>query len=78
VAVEACEAVGRPVGSTWCWTSSNDDIEAGEEGTVVGFLHEDRQVEVKFSTITRPFAPNQLITAEAWQKRAVLFSFTQK
>jgi hypothetical protein len=72
---DACDAIGRPMGSTWCWTLSNDDIAAGEVGTVVGFLHGQGKVQVKFSKVTWPFAPDQLITVVAWQKRiAVRFN----
>ena len=69
MAVKACAAVGRPMGSTWCLKSSNDDIAAGEVGTVVGFLHGQGKVEVKFSQVTWPLAPDQLMTLQEWQKR---------
>jgi len=65
----ACAAVDRPMGSTWCWTSSNDNIAAGDVGTVVGILHGHGKVEVKFSQVTWPLAPDQLIPPEEWQER---------
>ena len=65
----ACAAVGCPVGSKLCWTAKNDDIGKGEVGTVVGFLHGQGKVEVKFSKVTWPLAPDQLITPEAWRER---------
>jgi len=72
---EACAAMGRPMGSKWCWTSSNDTIAPGEEGTVVGYLQDDKKVEVKFSTVTERLAPDQLITFQTWQERAVCVTF---
>jgi uncharacterized membrane protein YqiK len=66
---EACAAMGRPMGSSWCWTLSNDDIAAGEVGTVVGILQEQGKVVVKFSKVTWPMAPDQLVAFEAFQKR---------
>ena len=60
----ACAAVGCPVGSRRCWTLSNDAIAAGEEGTVVGVLHGQGKVEVKFRKVTWFLDPGQLITAE--------------
>jgi hypothetical protein len=65
----ACAAVGCPVGSRRCWTLSNDAIAAGEEGTVVGVLHGQGKVEVKFSKVSWLLAPDQLITPEAWKER---------
>jgi len=67
--------MGRPMGSKWCWTSSNDTIAPGEEGTVVGYLQDDKKVEVKFSTVTERLAPDQLITFQTWQERAVCVTF---
>ena len=47
---EACKEAGRPMGSQWCWISSDGDIAAGEVGTVVGIeLENDKRVLVKFS-----------------------------
>jgi hypothetical protein len=77
VAVKACAAVGRPMGSTWCLKSSNDDIAAGEVGTVVGFLHGQGKVQVKFRSATEYFDPDQLIPLEAWKKQAVRNSFIE-
>jgi predicted RNA binding protein with dsRBD fold (UPF0201 family) len=65
----ACAAVGCPMRSTCCWTANNDVIGKGEVGTVVGFLHGQGKVEVKFSKVTWPLAPDQLITPEAWKQR---------
>ena len=65
----ACAAVGCPMGSKLCWTANNDDITEGEVGTVVGFLHGQGKVEVKFSQVTWPLAPDQLMTLQEWQKR---------
>jgi hypothetical protein len=70
---EACAAVGHPMGSKWCWTSSDARIAAGEVGTVVGYSHEHGQVRVKFSKGTWPLA--QLITLEAWQEREAVLSY---
>ena len=66
---DACAAMGRRMGSKWCLISSNDDITGGEVGTVVGILHGQGKVEVKFRKVTWPLTPDQLITPGAWQKR---------
>jgi hypothetical protein len=59
--------VGRPIGSMWCWTSSNDKIAPGELGTVVGFNEKFGQVKVKFSKITWCIDEDELIPHSAWQ-----------
>ena len=63
---DACAAMGRPMGSKWCLKSNNnnDDIAAYEVGTVVGVLHGQGKVEVKFRKVTWFLDPGQLITAE--------------
>jgi hypothetical protein len=61
--------VGRPFGSKWCITFTDDDIEAGEEGTVVGFLEEQRKVRVHFNRGIWRIAKDNLITFMAWQER---------
>ena len=68
---DACAAMGRPMGSKWCLKSNNnnDDIAADEVGTVVGVLHGQGKVEVKFGQVTECFASDELFSLEAWQKR---------
>ena len=73
----ACAAVGCPMGSKLCWTANNDDIGKGEVGTVVGFLHGQGKVEVEFSKVTWPLAPDQLITPEAWKEREEVCSYAE-
>ena len=68
--VEDCALIGCPLGSKWCWTSSNDDIAAGEVGTVVGIeLENDKRVMVKFSKGNWFISKDYLITYEVWQER---------
>ena len=71
---DACAKAGCPMGSKWCWISSDDDIAAGEVGEVVGYSHEHKQVLVKFGRsghreVTWRLAPDQLTTPEAWRER---------
>ena len=66
---DACAAMGCPMGSKWCLNSSNDVITGGEVGTVVGFLHGQGKVLVKFRKVTWPLAPDRLSTPEAWRER---------
>ena len=71
---DACAAMGRPMWSKWCLKSNNNNsnIAEGEVGTVVGVLHGQGKVEVKFGQVTECFAPDELVTPEAWQKREVV------
>jgi len=71
----ACAAVGCPMGSKLCWTANNHVIGKGDVGTVVGFLHGQGKVEVKFSKVTSPLAPDQLISPEAWKEREEVCSY---
>ena len=65
------------MGSKLCWTANNHVIGKGDVGTVVGFLHGQGKVQVKFRSATEYFDPDQLIPLEAWKKQAVRNSFIE-